>query len=180
MKKSGNNYAFIDSQNLNLSIRALGWKLDFERFRVYLHDKYGISKAFLFIGYIEGNNNLYASLQRTGFVCIFKPTLEYKDGTTKGNCDAELVLQAMIEYPNYNKAILVTGDGDFYCLAKYLLEKEKLGALIIPNRFKFSALLRFKIIRPYLRFMNDLRGKLEYKKKRPDKDETLPGDLSRW
>ena len=61
---------------------------------------------------------------RPVFFVSFKPTLEYKDGTTKGNCDAELVLQAMIEYLNYDKAVIVTGDGDFYCLVKYLVEKE--------------------------------------------------------
>ncbi len=160
-----NNYAFIDSQNVNLAIRELGWKLNFARFRIYLKEKYGVTKAFLFIGYIEGNTSLYTSLQQAGFICIFKPTLEYKDGTTKGNCDAELVLQAMIEYPNYDKAIIVTGDGDFYCLAKYLIEQNKLEALIVPNRFKFSALLKFRIIRSYLRFMNELKGKLEYKAK---------------
>lgn len=161
-----NNYAFIDSQNLNLSIRELGWRLDFSRFRRYLKEKYRVEKAFLFIGYIEGNNDLYTRLQEAGFICIFKPTLKYKDGTTKGNCDAELVLQAMIEYLNYNKAILVTGDGDFYCLVKYFIEKDKLEAVIIPNRFKFSALLKFKICRPYLRFMNELKEKLAYKKEK--------------
>ncbi len=170
--KKENNFAFIDSQNLNLSIRELGWKLDFRRFRVYLSDKYDVSKAFLFIGFVEGNNDLYKSLQDSGFICIFKPTLKYKDGTTKGNCDAELVLQAMIEYKNYNKAIIVTGDGDFYCLAKYLIEQKKMKAILIPNRDRFSALLNFKICRPHLRFMNDLGNKLEYKKKRPYKDET--------
>ena len=92
-----NNYAFIDSQNVNLSIRQLGWKLDWLRFRIYLKEKLGVTKAFLFIGYIEGNNELYVHLQEAGFLCIFKPTLKYKDGHTKGNCDAELVLQAMIE-----------------------------------------------------------------------------------
>ncbi len=168
-----NNYAFIDSQNLNLSIRDLGWILDFRRFYRYLSDKYGVSKAFLFIGFVEGNSDLYASLQEAGFICIFKPTLKYKDGTTKGNCDAELVLQTMVEYKNYNKAIIVTGDGDFYCLAKYLIESEKLQVIIVPNKDKFSALLKFKICRPYLRFMNELKDKLEYKKKRPHKDETL-------
>ena len=29
MNKSPNNYAFIDSQNLNLGIRELGWKLEY-------------------------------------------------------------------------------------------------------------------------------------------------------
>lgn len=43
-------YTFIDSQNLNLGVRDQGWELDFARFRVYLKDKYGVGKAFLFIG----------------------------------------------------------------------------------------------------------------------------------
>jgi len=42
-----NNFAFIDSQNLNLGVCAQGWELDFARFRVYLKDKYDIAKAFL-------------------------------------------------------------------------------------------------------------------------------------
>lgn len=165
MKKFENNYAFIDSQNVNLSIQSLGWRLDFARFRVYLFEKYSVKKAFLFIGYIEGNNDLYLSLQDMGYLCVFKPTLTYKDGTTKGNCDAELVLQAMIEYENYDRAVIVTGDGDFYCLVKYLLEKDKLKRVIVPNIFKYSALLR-KFGGKYLSFMNDLRGILERKKKR--------------
>ena len=173
MKKDFANYAFIDSQNLNLSIRDLGWILDFARFRVYLKEKYGVEKAFLFIGFVESNKDLYDFLSKSGYICVFKPTLEYKSGETKGNCDAELVLQAMVEYNNFNKAVLVTGDGDFYCLAKYFVEKNKLQSILIPNKFKFSALLKFWEVRPYLRYMNDLRKKLEYIKKRPHKDETL-------
>lgn len=161
-----NNYAFIDSQNLNLAIRDLGWKLDFARFRIYLKDMYSVSEAFVFIGYVDGNTKLYKRLQRAGFVCVFKPTLTYRDGSTKGNCDAELVLQTMVEYPKYDKAVIVTGDGDFHCLVKHLLEKGKLKAIIIPNRFKFSALLKFKIFRRYLRYMNDLDRKLAYKKEK--------------
>lgn len=161
-----NNYAFLDSQNLNLNIRNQGWILDFAYFRIYLRDKYSVNKAFLFIGYVEDNKKLYDFLTRVGYTCIFKPTLGYKDGSTKGNCDAELVLQTMIEYKNFDQAIIVTGDGDFHCLAKYLHEEKKLKALLIPNRHKFSALLRFRIFHPYLRFMNDLRNKLEYKKEK--------------
>ena len=171
--KYKDNFAFIDSQNLNLSIRELGWKLDFPRFRQYLSDKYDIAKAFLFIGFVDGNSGLYAHLQEAGFICIFKPTLKYKDGTVKGNCDAELVLQAMIEYANYKKAVIVTGDGDFYCLINYLINNKKLEAVLVPNKYKFSALLKLKLFRPYLRYMNDLRNKLALKKKRPHKDETL-------
>lgn len=179
MRKQGNNYAFIDSQNVNLAIRGQGWKLDWKRFRIYLTEQYGVTEAFLFIGFIEGNAELYTALQRAGFVCIFKPTLVHANGGTKGNCDAELVLQAMIEYSKYDKAIVVTGDGDFHCLAKYLAQKNKLGTLLIPDRFKFSALLRFRMFRPYLQYMNDLQALLAYKKERPRKDGTLRGNLSR-
>ena len=171
-------YAFIDSQNLNQGIRELGWKVDFKRFRRYLNDKYGVKKAFLFIGYMPQNADLYASLQEAGFICIFRPTLTYKDGTTKGNCDAELVLHAMIQFPNYDSALIVSGDGDFQCLAKYLHEQSKLAAILVPNQKKYSALFKFDIFKPYIRFVSDLKNKLEYmphNKKSPRKDGTLKG-----
>lgn len=180
MKTGETNYAFIDSQNLNLAIRDLGWKLDFKRFRVYLSEKYNVQKAYLFIGYLPQNADLYAHLQEAGFICIFRPTLTYRDGTTKGNCDAELVLQAMIEFNDYDNAVIVSGDGDFQCLAKYLHEQDKLGVLLIPNQRKYSALLKFDMFKPYHRFVSDLQHKLEYKpkKKNPRKDETLKGKSS--
>ena len=74
MRKPLKNYAFIDSQNLNLAIREMGWRLDFRKFRVYLKEKLGVEKAFLFIGFIEGNEELYTSLQSSGFILVFKPT----------------------------------------------------------------------------------------------------------
>jgi uncharacterized LabA/DUF88 family protein len=175
MKKT-NNYAFIDSQNLNLSIKALGWSLDFKSFRRYLTEKYAVKKAFLFVGYIEDNGNLYKALEEAGFICIFKPTLAYKDGTVKGNCDAELVLQTMIEFQNYNKAVIVTGDGDFHCLIKYLIQEKKLEKLLVPNQKKYSALLK-KFPSEFLTFISDLRKKLHYTKKEPRKDGTLKGAL---
>ena len=157
-----NNYAFIDSQNLNLAIRGLGWELDFRKFRKYLHDKYGISKAFLFIGYVPENQNLYISLQKYEFILVFKPTLRLPDGRVKGNVDAELVLHAMIEYENYDKALIVTGDGDFYCLVSYLIKQNKLLKLMIPDRNAYSSLLR-KLM-SHIVFMNELKQKVELKR----------------
>ena len=171
MKEKENNYAFIDSQNLNLAIRSLGWKMDYCRFRIYLQEKYAIQKAFLFLGYVEGNTSLYTALQEAGFILIFKPTLKYKDGSTKGNCDAELVLHAMVEYANYEKAVIITGDGDFHCLVDYFIKQGKLKKLLIPNQASYSALLK-RIDSQYLSFVSDLRKKLEYKRKEPHEDGT--------
>ena len=83
MEIQSNNYAFIDSQNLNLGIKSLGWNLDFGRFRIYLREKYGVRVAYLFIGYVQQNQDLYANLQKSGYVLIFKPTLPNKDGKVR-------------------------------------------------------------------------------------------------
>jgi uncharacterized LabA/DUF88 family protein len=161
MNNAKNNYAFIDSQNLNLSIKEQGWMLDFKKFRQYLSDKYNVLKAFIFIGYVATNESLYTSLQKYGYILIFKPTLQLADGKVKGNVDTELVLHTMIEYPNYSKAVIVAGDGDYHCLIDYLKRQDRLYKLIIPNRHKYSSLLRK--FAPYMAYMNDLKVKLGYK-----------------
>lgn len=164
--KMTKNYAFIDGQNLNLSIQRLGWKLDFRRFRTYLKEKYNVSTAYIFIGFLPENQDLYNTLQKYGYVLIFKPTLKYKDGKVKGNCDADLVLQAMIDYQKYRRAVVVTGDGDFHCLIHYLRQKRKLEKVIIPDAENYSALL--KKFNSKMAFLNDLKKKLEYKKSPKD------------
>jgi len=162
MTKTENNYAFIDSQNLNLSIREQGWILDFRKFRTYLKDKYEIDRTFIFIGYIYENQDLYISLQKYGYILVFKPTLKLADGSVKGNVDAELVLHTMIEYNNYDKALIVTGDGDFYCLIDYLINNKKLLKLLVPNEYKYSSLIRK--LKEHIHYMNNLRGKLELRR----------------
>ncbi|MFZ2202640.1 MAG: NYN domain-containing protein [Microgenomates group bacterium] len=137
-------YAFIDSQNLNLGTQSQGWKLDFTRFRNLLSDRYKVQKAFLFIGFISKYQPLYESLAKAGYSLILKPTVTHKikgAHETKGNVDAELVLHAMIQFPHYSKAIIVSGDGDFHCLIEYLKSKNKLAKILVPNH-KYSSLLR--------------------------------------
>ncbi len=167
-------YAFIDSQNLNLSVLNeikniktkkiiyQGWKLDFKRFFVYLKQKYNVDKAFLFIGHKPEYESLYRSLKNWGFHIIFKPTLDHA-GKTKGNVDAELVLHSMIEFKNYNKAIIISGDGDFHCLIEYLEKENKLFRILVPNEFSYSSLLR-KFNRK-IAFISRLKSKLEFTKK---------------
>ena len=170
--KSVKNYAFIDAQNLYLAIKDLGWKIDFGRFRVYLKEKYGVDKAYMFMGFLSSNQSLYTFLQEVGFILIFKPILTTKEGEAiKGNCDAELVLQAMIDFQNYHQAIIITGDGDFYCLVRYLDLKDKLCRVLAPSSKNCSSLLR-RIAGKKIVFVSDLRPKIEYKKKEPHADGT--------
>ncbi|KKQ34486.1 MAG: hypothetical protein US52_C0057G0007 [candidate division WS6 bacterium GW2011_GWA2_37_6] len=165
MKNNKKNvvYAFIDSQNLNLGVRNLGWQLDFKKFRIYLEDKYKVEKAFLFIGFIKGNEALYRLLKNYGYELVFKPTVKYNNRETKGNVDAELVLHSVkIQYRFYNKAIIVSGDGDFYCLHAELVKENKLLKLIVPSRKSESSLLhRF---REYKLYVEGIRNKVERKR----------------
>lgn len=166
MQKPLKNHAFIDSQNVNLGIKDLGWKLDWKKFRIYLKEKYGVETAYMFIGYMEENQDLYLSLQKSGYILIFKEILKGKDGFIKGNCDAELVLQAMIDYEKYKKAVIVSGDGDFACLVRHLKKQGKLAKVLVPNVRKYSALLKKAAENEHLDCMNNLRFKLAYTNKK--------------
>ena len=163
-------YAFIDSQNLNLGTSKdvykrkkriyQGWKLDFNKFRRYLTDKFRVKRAFLFIGYIKQNERMYKQLKSYGYELIFKPTVKDNFGKPKGKVDAELVLHAgAIEYPNYDKAVIVSGDGDFYCLHEYLEKRRKLLRIIIPNSKSESSLL--KLFHKYKTFIEFEKEKLK-------------------
>jgi uncharacterized LabA/DUF88 family protein len=182
--KKQNVYAFIDSQNLNLGIQRMGWKMDWRKFRQFLQDKYGVTQAYMFIGYMSENEALYEYMHELGFLVVLKPTLEVsgkpgpvvptdqaagKEGedrekpAVKGNVDAELVLYAMKELPNYTQAIIVSGDGDFFSLAEYLEEQGKLAYILTPN-WQYSSLLKqfeSKIVR-----LDQLRKQLSYHDRR--------------
>ncbi len=165
MEKKENNYAFIDSQNVNMGVEELGWKLDFRKFIIYLREKYSVKTAYLFIGYLPENQSLYSNLQKYGYLLIFKPVMKDNSGKPKGNVDADLVLQTMVDFDKYSEAIIVSSDGDFYSLVEYLYAKNKLGAVLSPNKEKCSILLRKKA-KEKIFFKDDLKSKLEYIKGR--------------
>lgn len=176
-RKKPDTYAFIDSQNLNLGTQRMGWKVDWRRFRQYLADKHNVTKAYMFIGYMSENESLYEYMHELGFLVVLKPTVDVtatpieetdqpkkthddkEKPTVKGNVDAELVLYAMKEMPNYDQAIIVSGDGDFFSLAEYLDEQGKLAHIMAPN-WQYSSLLKVfesKIIR-----LDQMRRQLAY------------------
>jgi len=171
-KQKQNIYAFIDSQNLNLGtslnikkkgmVVYKGWKLDMKKFYRYLSDKFRVTKAFLFIGYIPQNKKMYDSFRNFGYELVFKPTVIDHDGKAKGNIDAEIVLYAScLKLNEYDEAVFVSGDGDFYCLYEFLQKKGKLKNIIIPNRYSESSLLnKFWV---YKIFLYREKSKLERK-----------------
>jgi len=160
MGKYKNNFAFIDGQNLYLGVENLGWSLDYQKFFVYLRHKYQVKKAYIFIGYVPWNQELYKSLQEIGYILVFKPILIPKNGgKPKGNIDADLVLRAMIDYRLYDNAVIITGDGDFYSLVEYLYLAGKLRIVLAPHKKNCSILLKKKA-KEKIDFLDNLKEKL--------------------
>ena len=173
-RKQKGVYAFIDSQNLNLGTQRAGWKMDWRKFRQFLKDKYNVEKAYMFIGYIVENESMYEYMHSLGYLVVLKPTLEINSNhhndnrengdektQIKGNVDTEIVLGAMKELPNYSKAIIVSGDGDFYSLAEYLEAKGRLAHIITPS-WQYSTLL--KKFEKYIVNLDEFKRVLSYKK----------------
>lgn len=177
-------YAFIDSQNLNVSTQKFGWKMDWRKFRKFLADKYGVSKAYMFIGYMRENEELYEQMHDAGYAVVLKPTFDITKPQTngssdhedkkpvKGNIDSDLVLWAMKEMSNYEKAIIVSGDGDFYSLVEYLEGKGRLLHLLAPSEHYSQLYNRFD---DYIVQLGQFRRELAYhdhhhNSRRPTKD----------
>jgi uncharacterized LabA/DUF88 family protein len=177
MKKKPITYAFIDGQNLNLGVRNdvvnrrgkmvyKGQRLDYRRFRHYLREKYGVTRAYIFIGFMPTNNTLYTALQSAGFTLIFKTVALYTDDdgkeVPKGNVDTDIVLHAAaISLDRYDQAVFVSGDGDFLSLYQFMQDKGKLLRIVVPNRHRYSRLLN--VFRDKLAFVSDVTYLLEEK-----------------
>ena len=180
MADKSNNFAYIDGANLHKGINSLGWQLDYARFRVWLEEKYDVGKAYLFIGLIPRYSRLYKYLQEAGFILVYKEVVYDDDGKPKGNCDADLVLQAVDDAheKRCEKAVIVASDGDYASLVNFLKSKNKIEVILSPrDSDKCSILLKRTDVK--ISYLNDQRGILEIQKeKAPDGDELHKG-LSR-
>ncbi len=109
-----------------------------------------------------------------GYILVFKQVIYDHKGKPKGNCDADLVLRATrdVYETDIDNAILVSSDGDYAGLVKFLLEKKKLAAVLSPARKdKCSVLLKRTVAR--IAYINDQSHILSIQKeKAPDGDKT--------
>lgn len=172
--------------------------MDWHKFREWLRQEYNVTQAYMFIGYMQENEDLYQQMYDHGFLVVLKPTVDInnvkpsdvkpddkqqrktlkhdvtstKDDkpTVKGNIDADLVLYAMKEIPQYHKAVIVSGDGDFFGLIEYLAAKDKLLKVLAPN-WQYSTLL--KNFEPYITDLHLHRARLAYRDFRRSKPQMI-------
>jgi len=172
MEKENNNYAYIDGQNLYMGTtkREIDpWKINLARFRIYLEQKYNVSKAFYFLGYLdESLQSLYENIQSAGFILLFREHSSLMLGKKKGNVDSDIILHIMKKLyykESFDKIILVSGDGDYKQLVDFLITESRFEKIIFPEKIRASSLYK-KFGAPYFASLDniDTRRKIEMKK----------------
>lgn len=157
-----NNYCYIDGQNLHLGTASAdpSWNIDLNKFRVYLRDKYNVEKAFYYLGYVQDGikiEQLYESIQNAGFILVFRQHNSTMIGKKKGNVDSDIIFSVMKRLytkDDFNKIILVSGDGDYKMLIDFLIEESRLEKILFPNK-KFRSSLYNQIGATYFAYLDD-------------------------
>ena len=140
-----NNIAFIDAQNLHLWTSSDNWKIDFKKFHIYLKDKFKVNEIYFFLGFLyENQQKFYTNVQRAWFILVFREHTSHMKGKKKWNVDVDIVFEVMRRLKDENdfdKVLLVTGDGDYIKLVNYLIEQKLLKKILFPNN-KYSSLYK--------------------------------------
>lgn len=141
-----NNIAFIDGQNLYLGTTKSekSWVIDLNKFRIYLNKKYKVEKAYYFLGCVnEEFQDLYDEIQEAGFILKFREHNTVMLGKKKGNVDSDIIFNVMKKIylkEDFDKIILVSGDGDYKMLVDFLIGENKFKKILFPNK-KFASSL---------------------------------------
>ncbi len=155
------NQAFIDGQNLHLGITRArpSWRINLQRFRVYLREKYNVDEAYYFLGCIDNDHEeIYNLIQRAGFILVFREHNPSMIGKKKGNVDTDIVFSIMkkiADKEKLNKIVLVSGDGDYVKMVKYLISKNKLEKVLAPSHKSISSLYKSLIDNKFYTFLDN-------------------------
>ena len=181
-----NNFAFIDGQNLhfgttkctdcarrlNIELKEIkladcicgkAWEVDLRKFRVYLADNYKVKEAYYVLGYLnERNEDLYKEIQRAGFIVVFKEHSSKLKSNKKGNVDTDIVFEVMksLCQNDFEKVILVSGDGDYKKMVYYLVSKAKFKKILFPNK-RFASSLYAPLGSEYFDYLENLKSYIQ-------------------
>ena len=150
MNAAPRNIAYIDGQNLHMGTVSSkpSWSVDLARLRTYLDRKYDVETAYYYLGYVQEGTNfekLYETIQKAGFVLVFREHNSAMLGKKKGNVDADIIFSVMKRLylkEQFSKVVLVSGDGDYKMLVDFLIEQRKFEKVLFPNRQYRSSLYR--------------------------------------
>jgi len=163
------NVALIDGQNLHVGTKVSSWVIDHIKLRTYLREKYKIEEAYYFLGFFSsGEQDLYDRLQKAGFILNLREHPANLLGNKKGNVDCDIVfhiMKKMVDCEPFEKAFIISGDGDYKKLVDFLVKKGRFGKMLFPNKDRASSLYT-ALGGEFFDFLDspDVRAKIEYSK----------------
>lgn len=170
------NIAYMDGQNFYMGTAKSDpvWHVDLKRFRVFLREKYRVEVAYYYLGVVQEGlayERLYEEIQIAGFVLVFRQHTAAMVGTKKGNVDSDIIFSIMKRLylrEEFDKIVLVSGDGDYKPLVDFLIEQERFEKILFPNK-RFASSLYKNIGAPYFASLaeEDTKRKIEAMKKAP-------------
>ncbi len=153
------SYIFIDASNIHYYLNNEGWRIDWIKFQNHYKSAFQSPRFYYYEGliskgcYLDNNpdhsiqdfsdakkrkQKYFKFLKHHNYIVRQKPVARVYDNTSghfkhKCNFDVELTIDAIDNIDNYDVFSLVSGDGDFEKLIKYLKGKGKKTIVIAPK-----------------------------------------------
>ncbi|MBI4282973.1 MAG: NYN domain-containing protein [Chloroflexi bacterium] len=146
--KSERRAVFIDEANVAKGLgllREKGFSLDYSKLLKWLTLGTILTGAYIYVGLDPRKPQIqgwYAKLHTLGYTVNVVEGKQYADGSTKEpNADLPMACDLLLKMEEYDTAVLVSGDGDFYPAVKALMERGK-GVRIVAFRSQMAQVLR--------------------------------------
>jgi len=157
MAKGGRiaTFAFVDASNIIYGAREEGWFIDQEKLFNYLKSKYNITKAFFYYGTDPNDTRkerFLKKLKSFGFILRVKE-IKYYGLKGKANCDVDLTIDVMLNIDKYHRVVILSGDGDFLRLLKYLQNIGK-EVIVIASPHRTAREVRKLVKNKFVNFDN--------------------------
>ncbi len=131
---------FIDAANIIHCYGDTGWKIDLKKLKKYFESKCTLVGIYYYSAFFEESTkqtSFFEMLSRKGFIMRTKKIrkITNHDGTItlKGNCDTDIVVDAVSMSNKYDTAVIMSGDSDFVSLV-HLLRGQKKKVIVISTR----------------------------------------------
>lgn len=162
----GKTAVFLDASNIYFSQKTLGWRVDFKKLLEYFKQNSDLYRI-TFYGAINPDNErerrFHDFLEIIGYTVKHKKIKFIKDKTNqeygghhKGNIDVDLTIDAVHFRDEYDSFILLSGDGDFESLLKYLKAYKKRCVVMSTKGHVSIELVRQATFLDFKKLKNDI------------------------
>lgn len=164
-------YAFVDAANIIYRQKDKGyWKIDLKKLISYLKSRFHAKHVLYFGGVDSSNavqNRLYTKMESWGYEMRLNPVKKFTNDRgeryNKADVDSRMTFEMMRLEKEYDQAVVLTGDGDYYWVLQYLIEKkDRIWLIASPDK---TAKELKQLFGPHFTSFDDTRKWLEYTKK---------------